>query len=48
MFFGVPTMYHRLAASSRVGELARLRLAVSGSAPLPAELHAAIAEAARH
>ena len=33
MFFGVPTMYHRLAASPRVGELARLRLAVSGSAP---------------
>jgi malonyl-CoA/methylmalonyl-CoA synthetase len=39
MFFGVPTMYHRLAASSRVGELSRLRLAVSGSAPLAAELH---------
>ncbi len=46
MFFGVPTMYHRLAASSRVGELARLRLAVSGSAPLSAELHRAIAGAA--
>ncbi len=46
MFFGVPTMYHRLAASSRVGELARLRLAVSGSAPLSAELHRAIAESA--
>jgi len=46
MFFGVPTMYHRLAGSSRVGELARLRLAVSGSAPLRAELHNAIAEAA--
>ena len=41
MFFGVPTMYHRLAASSRVGELGRLRLAVSGSAPLSAELHRA-------
>ncbi len=47
MFFGVPTMYHRLAASSRVGELARLRLAVSGSAPLSAELHRAIAASAR-
>src|SRR5207237_7951722 len=36
MFFGVPTMYHRLASSPRAGELARLRLCVSGSAPLPA------------
>lgn len=43
LFFGVPTMYHRLARSSRVGELGRLRLCVSGSAPLPAELHEAIA-----
>ncbi len=34
LFFGVPTMYARLAASSRVGELGRLRLCVSGSAPL--------------
>ena len=38
MFFGVPTMYHRLAASGRVGELAGLRLCVSGSAPLAADL----------
>jgi malonyl-CoA/methylmalonyl-CoA synthetase len=44
LFFGVPTMYHRLAQSSRVGELAGLRLCVSGSAPLPAELHRALAE----
>jgi malonyl-CoA/methylmalonyl-CoA synthetase len=44
MFFGVPTMYHRLAASPRVGELSRLRLAVSGSAPLAAELHRRISE----
>lgn len=43
LFFGVPTMYHRLAASSRVGQLARLRLAVSGSAPLSAELHRSMA-----
>jgi malonyl-CoA/methylmalonyl-CoA synthetase len=43
LFFGVPTMYHRLAASSRAGELARLRLAVSGSAALRAELHAELA-----
>jgi malonyl-CoA/methylmalonyl-CoA synthetase len=34
LFFGVPTMYTRLAASPRIGELARLRLCVSGSAPL--------------
>jgi malonyl-CoA/methylmalonyl-CoA synthetase len=47
LFFGVPTMYHRLAASSRVGELARLRLAVSGSAALRPELHRAISESAR-
>jgi malonyl-CoA/methylmalonyl-CoA synthetase len=39
LFFGVPTMYARLAASERVGELSRLRLCVSGSAPLPADLH---------
>jgi malonyl-CoA/methylmalonyl-CoA synthetase len=39
MFFGVPTMYHRMAESPRVSELRRLRLCVSGSAPLPAELH---------
>jgi malonyl-CoA/methylmalonyl-CoA synthetase len=38
MFFGVPTMYHRLANSGRAAELATLRLCVSGSAPLPAEL----------
>jgi malonyl-CoA/methylmalonyl-CoA synthetase len=44
MFFGVPTMYHRLAQSPRVRELARLRLCVSGSAPLPAELHRSLAE----
>lgn len=39
LFFGVPTMYHRLAASGRAAELRALRLAVSGSAPLPADLH---------
>jgi malonyl-CoA/methylmalonyl-CoA synthetase len=43
LFFGVPTMYHRLAQSPRVSELARLRLCVSGSAPLPAELHRSLA-----
>lgn len=38
MFFGVPTMYTRLAQSPRAGELSRLRLCVSGSAPLAAEV----------
>jgi malonyl-CoA/methylmalonyl-CoA synthetase len=45
-FFGVPTMYARFAQSARVGELAALRLCVSGSAPLPAELHERITSAA--
>ena len=35
MFSGVPTMYSRIAASDRVTELASLRVAMSGSAPLP-------------
>jgi malonyl-CoA/methylmalonyl-CoA synthetase len=39
MFFGVPTMYARLASSPRVAELGALRLCVSGSAPLAPELH---------
>ncbi len=43
MFFGVPTMYHRLAGSAHLGDLRGLRLAVSGSAPLPADLHDAVA-----
>jgi malonyl-CoA/methylmalonyl-CoA synthetase len=38
MFFGVPTMYHRFAESGRAAELSALRLCVSGSAPLPADL----------
>ncbi len=38
MFFGVPTMYHRLVATGRVRELAGLRLCASGSAPLAADL----------
>jgi len=44
LFFGVPTMYHRLAASPYLADLRPLRLAVSGSAPLPADLHSAVAE----
>jgi malonyl-CoA/methylmalonyl-CoA synthetase len=46
LFFGVPTMYARLATSPRVSELAPLRLCVSGSAPLPADLHRGLTEAA--
>lgn len=39
LFFGVPTMYHRLANHAEARALASLRLCVSGSAPLPATLH---------
>jgi acyl-CoA synthetase (AMP-forming)/AMP-acid ligase II len=46
LFFGVPTMYHRLAAHPEAAALARLRLAVSGSAPLPPSLAVALAEGA--
>ncbi len=42
MLFGVPTMYHRIAESAQLPALSRLRLAVSGSAPLPAQLHEAV------
>ncbi len=45
LFFGVPTMYHRLVASGRAADLAGLRLCVSGSAPLSAGLHAAASAA---
>jgi malonyl-CoA/methylmalonyl-CoA synthetase len=44
LFFGVPTMYARLAESPRAAALAALRLCVSGSAPLSAELHRRLAE----
>ncbi len=40
LFFGVPTMYHRLVRSGAAPALAHLRLCVSGSAPLQAALHA--------
>ena len=39
MFFGVPTMYHRLAGHPRVADLGALRLCVAGSAPLAADLY---------
>ena len=44
MFFGVPTMYNRLVESPRAPDLSQLRLCVSGSAPLAAELHQQIQE----
>ena len=44
LFFGVPTMYARLAASPRAPELGALRLCVSGSAPLPPVLFERLAE----
>ena len=44
LFFGVPTMYHRLAATGRADELAPLRLCVSGSAPLAADLWRQLAD----
>ncbi|MSV42100.1 MAG: AMP-binding protein [Actinobacteria bacterium] len=34
LFFGVPTMYARMREAARLGDLAGLRLIVSGSAPL--------------
>jgi len=46
LFFGVPTMYHRLVGHDRVGSLGGLRLCVAGSAPLAADLHDRLAERA--
>ncbi len=46
LFFGVPTMYQRLAGSGQAAALRGLRLLVSGSAPLSAELAREIASAA--
>jgi malonyl-CoA/methylmalonyl-CoA synthetase len=45
MFFGVPTMYRRIVGSGRGADLRRLRLCVSGSAPLPAALFHAVEQA---
>jgi malonyl-CoA/methylmalonyl-CoA synthetase len=45
LFFGVPTMYHRLLEFGNAGALRGLRLCVSGSAALPADQHAAIEDA---
>ena len=46
MFFGVPTMYARLADAGAVPAMRGLRLLVSGSAPLPTDIFAQIAKAA--
>ena len=43
MFFGVPTMYSRLADAAALPALSGQRLLVSGSAPLPADLFHVIA-----
>ncbi len=45
LFFGVPTMYHRLVGSGQIGRLSGQRLCVSGSAPLSAQLHRAVTAA---
>jgi malonyl-CoA/methylmalonyl-CoA synthetase len=39
LFFGVPTMYARLVQHPEIAAMSRLRLCVSGSAPLPPDLH---------
>lgn len=44
LLFGVPTMYSRLARAGQVGELASLRLAICGSAPLDRSLAASLAD----
>ena len=44
LFFGVPTMYSRLVAAPGPERLAALRLCVSGSAPMSADLHRAVAD----
>jgi malonyl-CoA/methylmalonyl-CoA synthetase len=45
LFFGVPTMYHRLLSADAAPALRKLRLCVSGSAALPADQHAAFERA---
>jgi malonyl-CoA/methylmalonyl-CoA synthetase len=45
LFFGVPTMYHRLVGSDQLGRLGGLRLCVSGSAPLSRRLHGEVTAA---
>ncbi|MGH9195857.1 MAG: AMP-binding protein, partial [Acidimicrobiia bacterium] len=47
LFLGVPQMYSRLVASREVERMAKLRLCVSGSAPLSPDLFKAISELAK-
>lgn len=47
LFFGVPTMYRRFLDAGAGGDLASLRLCVSGSAPLSESAHAAFVTASR-
>lgn len=46
LFMGVPTMYRRLVGAYEPGrhDLSGLRLAITGSAPMPVELHARCGE----
>jgi len=44
LFFGVPTMYGRLVEAAGAERLGSLRLCVSGSAPLSADLHRTIGQ----
>ncbi len=44
MFFGVPAMYAQLVNAPGADRLGSLRLCVSGSAPLDADMHRAISE----
>jgi len=45
MFFGVPTMYHRLLEAGLASDLAHYRLVVSGSAPLTQAMSEAVMQA---
>ena len=44
LFFGVPTMWVRIAESPRVAELSALRLCVSGSAPMSPDVFRSLEE----
>jgi malonyl-CoA/methylmalonyl-CoA synthetase len=48
LFFGVPTMYSRLVEAPGADRLRSLRLCVSGSAPMSAELHEQVRQACGH
>ncbi|MEV0678478.1 acyl-CoA synthetase [Actinosynnema sp. NPDC050436] len=49
VLFGVPTMYHRIAAApEHAAAFSKARLLVSGSAPLPVTVHARLEELTGH